>query len=545
MKTQINPEIRRALFASDISRKVVLESKLLPLESATHLVVNVWRNTGVEAYLPVLEKYHNYYGFRINFKVSAYDNSFDTRERGDADLDLIYVSLDEIKVERIWELLELRATDLINRGAKNISIAIQTSSEIALPEAGLEPFRVSFPGIRLLIVSKEHMYENGRFQDKRLVSISANWLAVDAYAFFGRLIALNLMLPFFTTGIKMIAVDLDNTLYKGVIAEDGLNGISQSNIQLTLIKWLQSQKERGILLGVVTRNVAEDVETLFQKFPEWEGLFDFVHASWEPKENHFHELLHVTRISAESIMFIDDSIFEIENVQKAFPNIQPVLFTDEESTLFFIQTHPGLGSKVSPSALKIDRAADLKSNKMRDSIFSVMSDRDAFKVLEVQLKFEVNNPSLIQRSGELSSKTNQFNFALNRYSELELRSYMESINKKVVLASLQDKYADSGIVSLLCLDYSKPTEVVVDEFCISCRAIGRGLEDEIFFGSLSRVLDRSLVEDLECVKIMYQKGERNSPAIEWANNRKWEVTPNWIEIPIDSVLGWQTLITEA
>ena len=543
MKNRMNSDARRALFSGDISRKAVLESKIPTLENTAPLVVNIWRNSGVEAYLPVLEKYHNFFGFRIDFKISAYDNSFDIRDRETADLDLIYVSLDEIKVEKIWELLEFRVADLISRGSKNISIAIQTPPEIAIPEDELNSFKTAFPGIRFLIVSKENMFGKGRFQDKRLETISANWLAFDAYAFFGRQIALNLILPFFVTRIKLIAVDLDNTLYEGVIAEDGVNGISQSSTQSELIKWLQGQKDKGILLGVVTRNVVEDVENLYQKFPKWRELFDFVHASWEPKETHIQELLQLTRISAESIMFIDDSIFEIENVQKSFPSIQSVLFTDEESTISFMQTHPGLGFKGLPDVRKIDRAADLKSNAMRDSIFSVMSDREAFKMLEVKLNYEINNLNLIQRCGELSNKTNQFNFALNRYSDFELRSYMASTDKKVVLSNLQDKYADSGIVSLLCVNYSKPTEVVVDEFCISCRAIGRGLEDEIFFGSLSRALDRSSIKNIKSIKVPYQTGERNSPAIDWANNRKWVVTPSWIEIPIESLLGWQTLIT--
>jgi FkbH-like protein len=204
--------------------------------------------------------------------------------------------------------------------------------------------------------------------------------------------------------------------------------------------------------------------------------------------------------------------------------------------------YPGLFSKKISSLNEIDRALDLKSNQIRNSIFSSLGDKEAFRELEVELQFESSNVNLTPRCAELSNKTNQFNFALKRLSEYQLRNYLQKEEHKVITSNLSDKYANSGIVSLLCVDYSNLNEVLIDEFCISCRALGRGLEDEIFFGSLAKALDSRLLPETSKIRISYQKGDRNSPAINWAVSRNWLIQSDRIEVPLASYLEWETLI---
>jgi FkbH-like protein len=388
------------------------------------------------------------------------------------------------------------------------------------------------------------MNEALRFQDERLETISGNWLSMDAYSIFGRTISLNLILPFLITRIKLIAVDLDNTLYNGVLGEDGLDGIWQSDSQQKLVSWLEIQKKCGSMLAVVSRNEIEDVNNLFERFSQWKDLFDFVYASWTPKENIFEEILNVTRISEESILFIDDSMSEIKNVQSAFPKMQAIVFTDQESTINFLKNHPGFLSRKISAINVIDRASDLKSNKIRDSIFSSLGDREAFRELEVKLQFESSNVSLLPRSVELSNKTNQFNFALKRFGEHQLKTYLHNEKRKVITSNLSDRYANSGIVSLMCIDYSSLSEIRIDEFCISCRALGRGLEDEIFFGSLAKALESTQLSDFSRISISYKKADRNAPAVNWAMGKNWIIQSDRIEVPIGSYMEWETLIDQ-
>jgi FkbH-like protein len=544
MEIRINPEDRNVLFSNSISRREVIERKYDFLNESESTLINIWRNTGVEAYLPIIERYLEYFGFKARFNISAFDSSFDLRSWEIANLDLIYISILDLDSREILDLLSSRIKDLYELGSKNISVAIQIPPERSILDVDLKLLGTLFPDVVVFVVSKDKMKETLRFQDERLETISGNWLSMDAYSIFGKIISLNLILPFLITRIKLIAVDLDNTLYNGVLGEDGLNGIRQSDFQQNLVSWLEIQKKCGSMLAVVSRNEIEDVNKLFERFSQWKILFDFVYASWTPKENIFEEILNVTRISEDSILFIDDSMSEIKNVQSAFPKMQCIVFTDEESTINLLQSHPGFLSKKISVANIIDRASDLKSNKIRDSIFSSLSDKDAFKELQVRLQFESSNVSLLPRSVELSNKTNQFNFALKRFSEYQLKTYLNNVGRKAITSNLSDRYANSGIVSLLCIDYSSLREIRIDEFCISCRALGRGLEDEIFFGSLAKALESTHLPDFSRISISYQKGDRNSPAVNWAVGKNWIIESDRIEVPIGSYIEWETLIAQ-
>jgi FkbH-like protein len=169
-----------------------------------------------------------------------------------------------------------------------------------------------------------------------------------------------------------------------------------------------------------------------------------------------------------------------------------------------------------------------------------MSDEDAFRELRVELNFEKNALTLVPRATELSNKTNQFNFGIKRLTDFEIRSYIENPQASVVLASLKDKYADSGFVSLMCLNLAGEEILFVEEFCVSCRALGRGLEDEIFFGSLLVALQEHPSLSFQKIQILYREGDRNSPVIEWAKLRKWEINSNYVEIPFNSLSTWNS-----
>jgi FkbH-like protein len=448
-----------------------------------------------------------------------------------------------MKLEDVRELIKSRIALLYKLGSKSISVALQFPSSIVDFSGSSDYLRAEFPGVPILEINRKNLSSNFSFEDKRLQSISANWLTKDAYSYFGRQIAMNILLPFLVTRIKLIAIDLDNTMYNGVLAEDGINAIWQSDFQVKLTSWLFQQKSSGVMVAIISRNEEEDVEKLLKSHPEWAGLFDFVLASWKPKEKLIEEVLSITRISQESVIFIDDSIYELNNVQNSFPKIQKVQYRDDPETINLLTMHPGLNSTQIPVSSGIDRASDLKSNTKRESIFTIMSDKEAFKELRVELNFKKDSISHVTRGAELSSKTNQFNFALRRLTNLEIRSYVDNPHTAIVLADLKDKYADSGLISFMCLNLSGEEILVVEEFCISCRALGRGLEDEIFFGSLFTALQGQSSLNFKEIHIMYRQGERNSPVIEWTKTRNWVVKSNHVEIPYRILSTWRSQIS--
>jgi FkbH-like protein len=240
------------------------------------------------------------------------------------------------------------------------------------------------------VVSEDLSLNARQFFVPRLEVISGNWLGMDGYAHFGRLISLKLILSSIVPRIKLIAIDLDNTLYNGVLAEDGHQGISQSENQIKLVSWLFEQKDKGVMLAIVSRNQIEDVENLLATNPNWASLFDFIYANWEPKERLIDQILNVTRISQNAVLFLDDSHSEILNVQRNFPEMNLVQYYDNPETINFLKLNPGFNVKNKSNVAFIDRALDLKSNAFRASIFANSKNDEAFKALEVVLKFKKN-----------------------------------------------------------------------------------------------------------------------------------------------------------
>jgi FkbH-like protein len=536
---------RRELFTDVISRNRILNLDLTPILREEEVTINVWRNTGFEGFFPVLEKYLHFYRVKPIFKSSSFDSTFDLRTWTKADLDIIYVLVSKENIEFCDSLISTRIERLFDLGSKNVSVVFQIHPLAELFSLKIEKLIEDYPDVRFLSISEKINKPDIKYVDRRLEEIAGNWLTADAYVYFGKLLAIDLVMPSITQKIKVIATDLDNTLYNGVLGEDGYENLRQSEVQKDFVSWLFQQKNLGIMIVLVTRNEPEDVQELFVKrkdFSNFISLFDFIYASWEPKENMIQKMLEVTRISQETVLFIDDSYSEIEKVENTFNMINSVIFTDEFPTLNFIKSHPALKSTISKPSILIDRASDLKSSSARSSIFAENNDQDAFEKLKVELSFHLDTADLSRRSFELSNKTNQFNFALNRFRENDIEKFMFDRNKHVVLGELRDIYAYSGFVSLMCLDLTKSNEIVILEFCISCRALGRGLETEIFFGSLKKSLENQEFSEKFDIFLIYKEGERNTPVLNWLNERGWIVESGVVTIPVSEVLSWNSKI---
>ena len=158
--------------------------------------------------------------------------------------------------------------------------------------------------------------------------------------------------------------------------------------------------------------------------------------------------------------------------------------------------------------------ADILSNSKRESIFESTNLDEALKILEPVLEFFVDEEEKINRAVELSTKTNQFNLSLSRFAHSEIEHFQKSHEHNVVLGSLRDNLADSGLISLLVIEKISISEFQVKEFNISCRAIGRGLESAIFERSLRSIIHSRDKYPIK-VYVTYKAGPRNSPALEW------------------------------
>jgi FkbH-like protein len=175
------------------------------------------------------------------------------------------------------------------------------------------------------------------------------------------------------------------------------------------------------------------------------------------------------------------------------------------------------------------RVHDIKAGIVRKNIFSSRDGQDSLSKLGTHLLFEMNQRESINRAAEISIKTNQFNFSQQRYSPSMLTTIMNQKNKCVVVVSVKDDISDSGRIALITIELIE-NNIVVSEFAISCRALGRGLENEIFFGALNWFIEK--IGKPKGVILHFRDAKRNQPCIQWLSSSFGVKPSSSIYIPI-------------
>ncbi len=280
---------------------------------------------------------------------------------------------------------------------------------------------------------------------------------------------------FYTKRKKVLVLDADNTLWGGIVGEDGIEGIKcdenypgilYKKFQLQLKEFLKS----GIILTMVSKNNFEDVKEVFEKkeIPlKWDD-FLIKKINWFPKSDNIKQIAKEINVGLDSLLFIDDNPFEIEEVKRV--EVDAIL-VNEENILTILND---IRLK-SITITKEDREKfnQYKSEQLRSEVFKEVSSIDEFiKSLSIQIDFSVNNKNYLKRVTQLINKTNQFNLTTKRYTESEVEKMME--NDTVFSFSVKDKFGDMGIVSVVIVRDGE-----IDIFLMSCRVLGRKIEDRI------------------------------------------------------------------
>jgi FkbH-like protein len=315
--------------------------------------------------------------------------------------------------------------------------------------------------------------------------------------------------------LKAIVLDLDNTLYDGVLGEDEPAALRLSDDRAAVQRRLVELADSGILLAVLSRNEPEDVERLFRErpdFPLQPRKLSAMVASWRPKAEGLTSILDRLRVGADSVLFIDDNPGELAAASDAVPGIVPLHAANAGQALRGLRWYPGLAALRTGREDSI-RAADLASTEMRGALQATTSNPLAYlRSLEVRLGFALSPADQLSRIHELSTKTNQFNTGFLRLSEAEVAARLTDRISALVTVSLQDRLSDSGVIGLIVIRTAPESPPVVEEVAISCRALGRGVEDAIIVEALRGALG-SLPPDR--VRFRFEAGPRNGPARDW------------------------------
>ena len=288
---------------------------------------------------------------------------------------------------------------------------------------------------------------------------------------------------------KCIVLDLDNTIWGGVIGEDGISDIELSTTKegsryRDFQKRIKDIKEEGAILAVVSKNNMEDALDGINNHPDMilrEKDFVAIKANWEPKSVNIGELAKELNIGLDSFVFIDDNPIEREAVKTALPQVIVPEFPKDTAYLekFAIE----IGKKYFPT-LKLTKEDTQKTeqyqieHKRSELKKEAPSIEEYLKSLEMKLTIREITEEDIPRAAQLTQKTNQFNLTARRYTESDIRRMKADENYRIWIGELEDKFGSYGKVILAIVRLEPEHRAIIDTLLMSCRVMGRNVETE-------------------------------------------------------------------
>jgi FkbH-like protein len=287
---------------------------------------------------------------------------------------------------------------------------------------------------------------------------------------------------------KALIFDCDNTLWKGVLGEDGADNIEMSKATKDGIIFNEIQNialllnKRGILIGICSKNNLQEVQEVIDSHSDMlikNENITIKKINWVDKATNIDEIAKELNISLDSIVFIDDSSFEVNLVKEKLPEVTvlqvPKRLTDYPRML---RRNLNLFYNLSQTSEDLQKTEMYKQQAERKSFKNSFNTfEDFLTALKLNVKIEKDNRTLIPRMSQLTQKTNQFNLTTKRYTETEIQSFIDDDNMLIYTFSVSDKFGDNGVTGLciININYSKAT-ADIDSILMSCRIIGRNIE---------------------------------------------------------------------
>lgn len=289
---------------------------------------------------------------------------------------------------------------------------------------------------------------------------------------------------------KVLALDCDNTLWGGVVGEDLLSGIKlgpydyPGNIFWRMQHEFAALERNGILLCLCTKNNPADIDEALQRHPDMvlrDAQFVVKKVNWNDKPSNLRALALELNVGLDSMVFLDDSSFECEAVRQQLPMVRtvqvPSTLSDYPRVVREIKELFLAGGIASDSVGKTEQ---YRQRASAEELKAVFDSQDAY-LASLELKVELTRNALAStaRISELSMKSNQFNLTTRRYNEAEISQFMRDPGHAVYSLVVGDKFGNAGLTGVVVMHYANGI-ASVDNFFMSCRVIGRGVEMSIW-----------------------------------------------------------------
>jgi FkbH-like protein len=285
---------------------------------------------------------------------------------------------------------------------------------------------------------------------------------------------------------KCLVVDLDNTLWGGIIGDDGLAGLvlgqgsAAGEAFVAFQDYARELSRRGVILAVCSKNDETNALEPFDQHPEMVlrrgDIASFV-ANWNDKPANLRLIADELNIGLDSLVFVDDNPFERNLVREALPMVAVPEISDDPATYAQTIADAGYFEGVSITDEDRNRSRQYQGNRERDALKASTTDLDSYlRGLEMQLIWKHFDQVGLQRTVQLINKTNQFNLTTRRYSEEDVLALMHDKRAFGLQLRLIDRFGDNGIIGIVIGRMSDGDDVVIDSWLMSCRVLGRQVE---------------------------------------------------------------------
>lgn len=278
---------------------------------------------------------------------------------------------------------------------------------------------------------------------------------------------------------RVLVTDLDNTLWGGIVGDDGVenlvigNNSPEGEARLELQKKLAALRSRGILLAVASKNDALEARRPFREIPDMilkEDSFSAFLANWDDKATNIQKIALELGLGLESFVFLDDNPAERALVRRFLPDVAVLELPEDPSDYTAALDAAGYFEAISFSEEDARRADSYRNKKALETV-APHDLTDYLASLEMELIVDQIRPSNWARAAQLINKSNQFNLTTRRYLEAEL----EQLREPAFTFRLKDKLDDHGIISVIICEQSG-TDLELVSWVMSCRVIGRRVE---------------------------------------------------------------------
>lgn len=288
---------------------------------------------------------------------------------------------------------------------------------------------------------------------------------------------------------KCLVIDLDNTLWGGVIGDDGLEGINLDpnnavgEAYLDFQKTLRKFKERGVLLCVCSKNEEQTALRVFSEHPQMiltKNDFAAFIANWDDKATNLRKIADQLNIGLDSIVFFDDNPAERQLIRTTFPMVEVIEVPGDPAEFSLALTRAHCFDWEQLTTEDLGRTQSILSNQEREALSESLDYAGYLKALQMIWSAAIVSPQEVTRFTQLINKTNQFNLRTRRYSESEIAELAADPNSLLMRVTLKDKFSDYGIISALILKRDIRNQTLfIDTWVMSCRVFQRRLEHEV------------------------------------------------------------------